>query len=77
MTVKSKLTELFSGDPTIRRKAQKRLSFSLPFRPLVVFIAFYILRGGFLDGQAGYMFCKLRKTYEWMIDLKIKELRNG
>ncbi|MCK8480557.1 glycosyltransferase family 2 protein [Psychroserpens algicola] len=66
---------LFSKDPTVRRKTQKRISYRLPFRPTIVFIAFYVLRGGFLNGKAGYAFCKLRKTYEWMIDIKFKELK--
>ncbi|MEM5563997.1 glycosyltransferase family 2 protein [Psychroserpens sp. AS72] len=69
------IKNLFSKDPILKRKAQKRLSYRLPFRPTLVFIAFYILRGGFLNGRAGYTFCKLRKTYEWMIDTKFKELK--
>lgn len=73
---KIQLKDLLSADPTLRRKAQKALTFRLPFRPFIVFAAFFILRGGFLDGKTGYTFCKLRKTYEWMIDLKIKELQN-
>jgi glycosyltransferase involved in cell wall biosynthesis len=68
---------LFSKDPTLRRKAQKRLSYRLPLRPTLVFIAFYVLRGGFLNGKAGYTFCKLRKTYEWMIEIKFKELNQS
>ena len=76
MQVKPKIKDIFSGDPTIRRKAQKGITFELPFRPLIIFFALYILRGGFLDGKKGYTFCKLRKTYEWMIDLKIKELES-
>ena len=39
-----------------------------------MFFALFILRLGFLDGKQGYLYCKLRKTYEWMIDLKVKEL---
>lgn len=66
---------LFSKNPIKRRRAQKRLSYILPFRPLFIFFAFYILKGGFLDGRAGYTFCRLRKTYEWMIDLKLNELK--
>jgi glycosyltransferase involved in cell wall biosynthesis len=66
---------LFSKDPTLRRKAQKRLSYRLPFRPLFIFFAFYILKGGFRNGKAGYTFCKLRQTYEWMIEVKFKELK--
>lgn len=70
-------TNLFSSDPVVRRKAQKRLIYKLPNRPWVVFLGLYILRGGFLNGKAGYTFCKLRKTYEWMIELKMKELQNS
>lgn len=68
---------LFSINPVIRRKAQKRLIYKLPFRPLIIFIGLYILRGGVLNGSAGYNFCKLRKTYEWMIDLKVNELKKS
>jgi hypothetical protein len=74
MKVMPKFKNLLSNDPTLRRKAQKGITFRLPFRPMIVFLSFYILRGGFLDGRTGYTFCKLRKTYEWMIDLKLKEL---
>jgi glycosyltransferase involved in cell wall biosynthesis len=67
-------SSLFSKDPIVRRKAQKRLSYKIPFRPQFIFIAFYVLKGGFLNGKAGYAFCKLRKTYEYMIKVKIDEL---
>jgi glycosyltransferase involved in cell wall biosynthesis len=71
------LFSLFDEDPTIRRQAQKSFVMKLPFRPLIVFILFYVVRGGFLDGSAGYTYCRLRKTYEWMIDLKLKEIRKS
>lgn len=66
---------LFSKDLTLKRKAQKRLSYRLPFRPTIIFFAFFILKGGFRNGRAGYTFCRLRQTYEWMIDVKFKELK--
>lgn len=69
------LTNLFSKDPIIKRKTQKRLSYHLPFRPQLIFFAFYIIKGGFLNGKAGYTFCKLRFIYETMIDLKFKDLK--
>ncbi len=72
-----KLSDLFSKNPIIKRKAQKRFSYQLPYRPLLIFLAFYILKGGFLNGSAGYKFCKLRKMYETMIDLKFKALKNN
>lgn len=65
----------FSKDAVDRRKFQKQFIYRLPGRPLIIFLAFYILRRGFLDGKAGYQFCKLRWIYENMIDLKLKELK--
>jgi glycosyltransferase involved in cell wall biosynthesis len=64
---------LFNSDPVRRRKAVKSLVYSLPVRPLLVFIGFYVLRLGFLDGRAGFTFCVLRAYYEFMISCKIRE----
>lgn len=64
---KVRFEEIFSNDPVVRRKAQKLLSFKIPFRPYFVFIAFYVFKKGFLDGQAGLEFCLLRLRYEKMI----------
>jgi len=30
---------------------------------------------GFLDGRAGLIYCILRSIYEYMIDIKVRELR--
>lgn len=68
---------LFSTDPVKRRKAQKRLSYRIPFRPVFVFVAFFLLKRGFLDGRAGIEFCKLRYRYESMIARQYKLLKKG
>jgi glycosyltransferase involved in cell wall biosynthesis len=73
---KIKISNLFSSSPVMRRQAQKRLSYHIPLRPSFIFIAFFVLKGGFLDGKSGYHFCKLRKIYETMIDLKFKALKS-
>jgi len=65
----------FSTDPTKRRKFLKQLAFKMPFRPFLVFCYLYLFRLGFLDGIAGYTYCRLRAMYEYMIDLKVEELR--
>lgn len=65
---------LRAADPTIRRRETKRLVYELPGRPVLMFGALYILRGGFIDGYAGLTFCMLRSIYEYMIDCKTKEL---
>ncbi len=65
----------FSREPARRRKALKQLAYRLPCRPLLVFCYLYFVRLGFLDGRAGLAYCRLRAIYEYMIDLKLHELR--
>jgi len=66
---------LFSADPARRRKSLKQLAYRLPFRPFLVFCYWYFFCFGFLDGIPGLTYCRLRRMYEYMIDLKVKELR--
>jgi glycosyltransferase involved in cell wall biosynthesis len=66
---------VFARDPVQRRKALKQLAYRLPFRPALVFCYLYFVRLGFLDGLPGWHYCRLRSMYEYMIDLKVKELR--
>lgn len=67
---------IFSNDAIIRRRFFKRFSYKIPFRPQFIFFIFYILKLGFLDGKAGYDFCRMRKVYETMIDIKFKNQKN-
>lgn len=62
-------------DPLRRRRAWKQLAYRLPGRPLLVFAYLLLVRGGFLDGGPGFTYCTLRGIYEYMIDVKVKELR--
>jgi glycosyltransferase involved in cell wall biosynthesis len=63
---------LFSADALKRRRALKRLSFALPFRPAARFAYQYILRLGFLDGRPGLRYCRLLARYEGFIEDEIK-----
>lgn len=67
--------ELLSRDPMRRRRALKRLSFRLPLRPYLKFLYMYIARLGFLDGRPGLTYCAMQAVYEYMICLKVRELR--
>jgi glycosyltransferase involved in cell wall biosynthesis len=67
--------DIFSLDPPRRRRALKELSFRLPLRPSLRFFYMYVVRGGFLDGWAGYVYCRLLAAYEYMIVVKIAEIR--
>lgn len=67
--------KLFSRTAVERRQALKELSYRLPFRPLLRFLYMYLLRRGFLDGRAGFTYCRLLAIYEYMIVLKMQEQR--
>jgi len=66
---------LSAFNPVRRRKALKELSFRLPCRPALRFLYMYCFRLGFLDGAAGYHYCRLLAYYEYMIVLKMREIR--
>jgi glycosyltransferase involved in cell wall biosynthesis len=68
-------TRLLSGDRLTRRRALKRLTFRLPFRPSLRFIYQYGLRGGFLDGRQGLEYCVLLARYERFISEEIEKLK--
>jgi hypothetical protein len=65
---------LWSRDHVVRRKHLKQLAYRLPGRPLLVFCYLYFLRLGLLDGGPGLTFCALRSFYEYMINVKRREL---
>ena len=73
--LKLAIKDAFNADPSIRRKFIKVLIYKLPGRPLIMFFLLYIIKGGFLDGAAGFRFCILRSIYEYLIDCKVAELK--
>lgn len=64
--------EIQSGRVGLRRRL-KKFSHRLPFRPLLRFFYVYASQRGFLDGNAGYHFARLRGTYEYLCVLKTEE----
>ena len=62
-------------DPVRRRRILKEISFHLPLRPTLRFIYMYLFRLGILDGRPGYTYCRLLSIYEYMIVLKMAEIR--
>ncbi|MBO3459054.1 glycosyltransferase family 2 protein [Aetokthonos hydrillicola Thurmond2011] len=68
---------LFFGKSEVeRRRALKDLSLRLPARPILRFIYMYFLLGGCLDGQAGFAWCTLQAFYEYLILLKVWEMKH-
>lgn len=71
----SLMKALFEKDRNVKRFHQKEIFYRMPARPAVKFVLLYFLKGGFLDGQAGYTYAKLQSLYEYMIVVKTRELR--
>lgn len=68
---------LFVGKSEVeRRRALKDLSLRMPARPLVRFFYMYFVLGGILDGRAGFTWCVLQAFYEYLILLKVWEIRH-
>lgn len=64
-----RLRDLLSSDRVTRRRSVKLLTFLMPLcvRPLMRFFYVYIVRRGFLDGRAGFLYAFMLATYEAMI----------
>ncbi|MBE9208491.1 glycosyltransferase family 2 protein [Nostoc sp. LEGE 06077] len=68
--------DLFFGKTEVeRRRALKDLSLRLPARPFLRFLYMYFLLGGCLDGRAGMAWCTLQAFYEYLILLKVWEMK--
>ncbi len=67
---------LFFGQSEVeRRRALKDLSLRLPLRPVIRFVYMYVVLRGFLDGRSGFRWCVLQAFYEYLILLKVWELK--
>ncbi len=68
---------LFGGKSEVeRRHALKDLSLRVPGRPLVRFVYMYFFLGGCWDGRAGFTWCVLQAFYEYLILLKVWEIKH-
>lgn len=66
--------EFFRLDPTRRKRVLRRVWTRLPARPLMQFLAWYLLRRGFLDGRRGFVYSVLMSYHEFVTQEKLREL---
>ncbi|GAA3763253.1 glycosyltransferase family 2 protein [Terriglobus aquaticus] len=57
-----------------RRAAQKAIFYKMPGRPLVKWMYMMFVRGAVLDGSAGWTYATLQSIYEYMIEVKRREI---
>jgi glycosyltransferase involved in cell wall biosynthesis len=70
-------TALRGPDFHTRRLHQKALFYRLPARPLLKWLYMVVARRSFLDGWAGMTYATLQAIYEYMIVLKVDELKKS
>jgi glycosyltransferase involved in cell wall biosynthesis len=66
---------LFAQNFHERRVAQKAIFYELPGRPLIKWVYMMFVRGAVLDGHAGVMYATLHAFYEYLIEVKSREIR--
>lgn len=66
---------LFARNFHERRVAQKAIFYELPGRPLIKWVYMMFVRGAILDGHAGIMYATLQSFYEYLIEIKCREIR--
>jgi len=70
----SLLTALFDRDYHRRSSARKAIFYRLPGRPVLKWIYMMFVRGAVLDGMAGMTYATLQTFYEYLIEVKRKEM---
>jgi len=68
------IRQILARDPNDRRAAMKDLFFRLPLRPHVKWAYYVFWRRAFLDGRAGMTYARLQYIYEYMIQMKAREI---
>ncbi len=63
------------GGPIARRRWLKARARNAPFRPLLRFLYSYLWQGGFRDGYPGYCLCRLLAWYEFLSQVKAREMQ--
>jgi glycosyltransferase involved in cell wall biosynthesis len=58
-----------------KRFVRERIWPAVPFKPFALFLYMYVVRRGFLDGRAGLALCVFHAFQEFMVGLKLAELR--
>jgi glycosyltransferase involved in cell wall biosynthesis len=67
------VSRLFRDILRYRQWLRRRVWPRLPGRPLWRFVYMYVVRGGFLDGKAGWRMARLMSCYEYMISLVYRD----
>lgn len=68
---------IFSSHGSFRNPALKSWLSRLPSWPFLRFVHAYLINLGFLEGGQGFRYCINMAYYEFLIQIKMKEIRNN
>ena len=68
---------IFTKHGSIRNPALKSWLSRLPGWPVLRFFQAYLISLGFLEGTAGFIYCANMSYYEFLIQIKMRELKKG
>jgi hypothetical protein len=75
---RARLATRLLGSPVERKRfIRERIWPKLPLKPLALFVYMFLVRSGFQDGRAGLALCLFHAYQEWMVGLKLAELKRG
>jgi len=69
------IKNIFSKHGSVRNPALKAWLTKIPGWPLLRFLQAYIIKFGFLEGIPGFTYCANMAFYEFLIQIKIRELK--
>ncbi len=71
-----RVKDIFSRHGSIRNPALKSWLCKIPGWPFLRFFHAYIISMGFLEGKPGFIYCYSMGYYEFLIRIKMRELKN-
>jgi glycosyltransferase involved in cell wall biosynthesis len=74
---RSRFAEVFSRTAPVRNRALKAFVSKIPGWPLLRFSVPYFLKLGFLEGSVGLTYCLNLAYYEYLIQIKMREIRSN
>jgi glycosyltransferase involved in cell wall biosynthesis len=71
------INNIFSSNSSLRNPALKSWLSKLPGWPVLRFIQAYFINLGFIEGVPGFIYCANMAYYEFLIQIKIRELKRS
>ncbi len=71
------IKNVFSGNSSVRNPALKSWLSKFPGWPVLRFIQAYFVNLGFIEGVPGFIYCTNMAYYEFLIQIKMRELKKN